>query len=149
MKIDVTKEEEASDVQTFIGLDHPNDGRHWDCNCARCGSSIEWEPSRFDTDFLLRVARENGINLWLETCADGEPNGTCVVTIGLTVAKSPDPTEALYLALIRFNGNSTSQITSKCENCAGYGTVRVGGSDQEMCQCQACKGTGKILATNL
>lgn len=27
---------------TFIGSDHPNDGRAWDCQCARCGSSLEW-----------------------------------------------------------------------------------------------------------
>lgn len=28
-----------------IHLDtHPEDGRDWDCLCARCGSSVDWEP---------------------------------------------------------------------------------------------------------
>lgn len=26
----------------IIGHDHPNDGRNWECQCARCGSSLEW-----------------------------------------------------------------------------------------------------------
>jgi hypothetical protein len=25
---------------TFIGPDHPRDGRDWECQCARCGSSM-------------------------------------------------------------------------------------------------------------
>ena len=28
---------------TFIGRDHPHDGRRWDCQCARCGSELAWE----------------------------------------------------------------------------------------------------------
>lgn len=28
---------------TFIGPNHPNDDRRWDCQCARCGSSLVWE----------------------------------------------------------------------------------------------------------
>jgi hypothetical protein len=31
-------------MDTFIGDNHPQDGRQWDCQCARCGSSLEWEP---------------------------------------------------------------------------------------------------------
>lgn len=27
---------------TFIGLDHPKDGRQWEAQCARCGSTLEW-----------------------------------------------------------------------------------------------------------
>lgn len=27
----------------WFGDNPPNDGREWDCQCARCGSSIEWE----------------------------------------------------------------------------------------------------------
>lgn len=26
-----------------IGDKPPNDGREWECQCARCGSSVEWE----------------------------------------------------------------------------------------------------------
>ena len=29
--------------QTVIGGSPQNDGREWDCQCARCGSSIDWE----------------------------------------------------------------------------------------------------------
>lgn len=28
---------------TFIGDNHPQDGRQWDCQCARCGSSMSHE----------------------------------------------------------------------------------------------------------
>lgn len=28
---------------THIGMDHPQDGRNWDCQCARCGSTLVWE----------------------------------------------------------------------------------------------------------
>lgn len=28
---------------TFIGAQHPHDGRRWECQCARCGSSMESE----------------------------------------------------------------------------------------------------------
>lgn len=31
-------------VDRFVGFDHPHDGRDWDCQCARCGSSLAWEP---------------------------------------------------------------------------------------------------------
>lgn len=27
---------------TFIGSNHPRDGREWDAQCARCGSSLDW-----------------------------------------------------------------------------------------------------------
>jgi hypothetical protein len=27
----------------LVGHDHPQDGRNWDCQCARCGSTLEWE----------------------------------------------------------------------------------------------------------
>ncbi len=27
---------------TFIGESHPRDGREWDAQCARCGSSLDW-----------------------------------------------------------------------------------------------------------
>ena len=27
----------------FIGRSHPRDGRQWDCQCARCGSSMDSE----------------------------------------------------------------------------------------------------------
>lgn len=27
---------------TYIG-EHPNDGRNWECQCARCGSSLDFE----------------------------------------------------------------------------------------------------------
>lgn len=30
-------------MKTFIGNDHPNDGQKWECQCARCGSSLGWE----------------------------------------------------------------------------------------------------------
>jgi hypothetical protein len=33
----------AEKEQTFIGNDHPHDGRDWECQCARCGSSLSWE----------------------------------------------------------------------------------------------------------
>jgi hypothetical protein len=35
--------ESMSAVQTHIGPDHPQDGRRWDCQCARCGSDLDWE----------------------------------------------------------------------------------------------------------
>ena len=31
-------------MKTIIAEDHPYDGRTWDCQCARCGSSVESEP---------------------------------------------------------------------------------------------------------
>lgn len=27
---------------TVIGLRHPEDGRNWECQCARCGSSMDF-----------------------------------------------------------------------------------------------------------
>lgn len=29
-------------ANTFIGLNPPSDGRLWECQCARCGSSLQW-----------------------------------------------------------------------------------------------------------
>lgn len=28
--------------ETVIGNDHPRDGQQWECQCARCGSSMDW-----------------------------------------------------------------------------------------------------------
>jgi hypothetical protein len=28
---------------TVIGQHHPRDGQEWDCQCARCGSSLTWD----------------------------------------------------------------------------------------------------------
>lgn len=33
----------ATNSDTFIGNDHPRDGREWDCQCARCGSCLDWD----------------------------------------------------------------------------------------------------------
>lgn len=30
-------------LHQVVGHDHPNDGRQWECQCARCGSSLAWE----------------------------------------------------------------------------------------------------------
>lgn len=32
-----------TDKGTYIGMEHPHDGRRWECHCARCGSSLEFE----------------------------------------------------------------------------------------------------------
>ena len=32
-----------SKCESHIGRHHPEDGRNWDCQCARCGSSMEFE----------------------------------------------------------------------------------------------------------
>jgi len=32
----------GAEVRKIIGK-HPNDGKAWDCQCARCGSSLDWE----------------------------------------------------------------------------------------------------------
>lgn len=29
-------------LHSVVGASHPQDGREWDCQCARCGSSLEW-----------------------------------------------------------------------------------------------------------
>lgn len=31
-------------MNSVIADNHPQDGREWDCQCARCGSSVHWEP---------------------------------------------------------------------------------------------------------
>lgn len=30
-------------AESFIADNPPSDGRDWDCQCARCGSSVHWE----------------------------------------------------------------------------------------------------------
>lgn len=30
-------------MNKIVAKDPPQDGRNWDCQCARCGSSIHWE----------------------------------------------------------------------------------------------------------
>lgn len=32
----------ADTTDSVIGLEHPNDGRDWECQCGRCGASLEW-----------------------------------------------------------------------------------------------------------
>lgn len=32
----------VSGQTAFIGENHPSDGRDWDAQCARCGSSLDW-----------------------------------------------------------------------------------------------------------
>ncbi len=31
-----------SAVERLVSPSHPYDGREWDCQCARCGSSLDW-----------------------------------------------------------------------------------------------------------
>jgi hypothetical protein len=33
----------AHSLDRLVGPDHPHDGRDWECQCARCGSTLEWE----------------------------------------------------------------------------------------------------------
>lgn len=33
----------ARSLDQVVGRDHPHDGREWECQCARCGSSLTWE----------------------------------------------------------------------------------------------------------
>lgn len=33
---------DAARVDTVIAEHPPHDGRQWDCQCARCGSTLEW-----------------------------------------------------------------------------------------------------------
>lgn len=34
---------QMSKAECVIAPHHPRDGREWDCQCARCGSSMGWE----------------------------------------------------------------------------------------------------------
>lgn len=58
--------------ETLIGAHPPPDGREWDCQCARCGSSVdsercpecngegEYDDSEGDGEWSLPVTRECG-----------------------------------------------------------------------------------------
>lgn len=72
---------------THIGLNHPQDGREWDCQCARCGSTLTWEscgacggdgctapgelyeqdPLWYDMDDI-QVCHECGGEAWFPNC---------------------------------------------------------------------------------
>lgn len=68
---------------THIGPNHPNDGREWDCQCARCGSSMEsvpceacggegvWESDGFGDE--TRICGEcGGEAMWLVCLSSAE-----------------------------------------------------------------------------
>lgn len=38
-----TQKSLTDESDTFIGNDYPRDGRDWECQCARCGSSLYWD----------------------------------------------------------------------------------------------------------
>ena len=60
-------------TETWIG-DHPNDGREYDCQCARCGSSLDFERcERCDDDGF--VDHDCGEDCC--ACLYPEPNVVC------------------------------------------------------------------------
>ena len=36
--------------ESIIADGPPNDGREWDCQCARCGSSVDWQECEYCED---------------------------------------------------------------------------------------------------
>lgn len=59
---------------SIIGPDHPHDGRQWDCQCARCGSSLAFERCEMCGGDGL-----DGHDCGEDSCCcmDPEPNLTC------------------------------------------------------------------------
>ena len=43
MTSELTESVVAHSVERLVGPDPPHDGRDWECQCARCGSTLEWE----------------------------------------------------------------------------------------------------------
>lgn len=72
-------------MDSVIGENHPMDGRHWDCQCARCGSSMmsescgrcggegttavgelyEEDPLWYDVDDVAPCHECNGEGAWM------------------------------------------------------------------------------------
>lgn len=65
----------------YVAAEPPNDGREWDCQCARCGSSMDWtecwdcggdgahdlydvDPLWYDRDATERCATCEGAGGW-------------------------------------------------------------------------------------
>lgn len=72
---------------TFIGPHPPNDGRDWDCCCARCGSTVTFE--RCDScggDGVVEVYEEDPLNNdpgdveGCETCSGAGGWRTCLAS---------------------------------------------------------------------
>lgn len=59
--------------QTWIG-EHPNDGREYDCQCARCGSSMEWDECEMCGGEGMD---DHDCGEDCCACADPEPNVPC------------------------------------------------------------------------
>jgi len=59
--------------ETVISTCQPADGRKWDCQCARCGSSVEWEQCPNCEDGYSH--HDCGDDCCC--CADPEPNVRC------------------------------------------------------------------------
>jgi hypothetical protein len=63
---------------TIINDNPPNDGREWECQCARCGSSIDWRRCEIcDDGFDGHDCGEDCC-----CCAHPEPNVACDVCGG-------------------------------------------------------------------
>lgn len=64
---------------TVIAVNSPHDGRNWDCQCARCGASMDWEEcSNCGGDGLV------GHDCGEDTCCcmDPEENVVCDICDG-------------------------------------------------------------------
>ena len=64
----------STEPDTVIGLNHPRDGREWECQCARCGSSLD-----FETCDICGGDGNDGHDCSEDSCCcmDPEPNLTC------------------------------------------------------------------------
>jgi hypothetical protein len=60
-------------MDSYIGASPPRDGRDWDCQCARCGSSMQrMSCSDCEDGFVDHDCGEDCC-----CCADPEPNVVC------------------------------------------------------------------------
>ncbi len=69
----MTTPESSARGEAVIAAHPPNDGREWDCSCARCGSSVDWEDcTNCDDGYDGHDCGEDCC-----CCADPEPNVVC------------------------------------------------------------------------
>jgi hypothetical protein len=66
-------------ADTFIGEHPPRDGRTWDCQCARCGASMEWRNCDY-CDSEGYTGHECGEDCCC--CLGPEPNVPCDICDG-------------------------------------------------------------------